>query len=167
MTKLRFSVALVKSGSESSLSEACDNPKDSKPEPVEREESIEQDDANKTIQKEVLDVPISNMSKRGSLTSAKSLHELKREPMMDEPSGNQDSKADNGEAKTTGEDAPGTSKGIRPSKSETSIIDSFVVIDNEYARRKNNANVLREGKISIFSRIFRSHNGWGSMVYNI
>lgn len=87
------------------------------------------------------------MSKRGSLTSAKSLHELKREPLPDEPSGNQASKADN-ESKATGDEASSSSKGIRPSKSETSIIDSFVVVENEYARRKNNANALREGKIS-------------------
>lgn len=87
------------------------------------------------------------MSKRGSLTSAKSLHELKREPLIDEPSGNQDVKADNSDSKTANDDAPGNSKGIRPSKSETSIIDSFVVVENEYARRKNNANTLREGKL--------------------
>lgn len=89
-----------------------------------------------------------NMSKRGSLTSAKSLHELKREPLMDEPSGNQDANTDAAEGKGAGDEAASSSKGIRPSKSETSIIDSFVVVENEYARRKNNANVLREGKFS-------------------
>lgn len=140
-------LGLVKSGSESSISEACDNTTDSKQKSVDQDEPTVKDEANKTIRKEILDVPISNMSKRGSLTSAKSLHELKREPLMDEPSGNQDSEADNGEAKTANEDGPGTSKGIRPSKSETSIIDSFVVIENEYARRRNNSNVLREGMI--------------------
>lgn len=88
-----------------------------------------------------------NMSKRGSLTSAKSLHELKRDAMLDEPSGSQDTKTDNSDGGGTGDDAAaaGSSKGIRPSKSETSIIDSFVVVESEYARRKNNANVLREG----------------------
>lgn len=91
------------------------------------------------------------MSKRGSLTSAKSLHELKRDPMLDEPSSSQDSKGDNGDAKITSDEGTGTSKGIRPSKSETSIIDSFVVIESEYARRKNNANALREGN---FGKIF-------------
>lgn len=134
----------MKSGSESSISEACDNTKNAQPE---RNESTEKDDAPKTIRKEILELPATNMSKRGSLTSAKSLHELKREPMIDEPSGNVDAKAEDGQTKATGDDAPSTSKGIRPSKSETSIIDSFVVVENEYARRKNNANFLREGKL--------------------
>lgn len=92
------------------------------------------------------------MSKRGSLTSAKSLHELKREPMIDEPSGNQDSKPDSIDSKTACDDASTSTKGIRPSKSETSIIDSFVVVENEYARRKNNANTLREGKKMSFRK---------------
>lgn len=150
---------LAKSGSESSISEACDNDekvKNAQSEAVERGESTEKDDATKTIRKEILEVPMGNMSKRGSLTSAKSLHELKREPLIDEPSGNQDPKADSGEAKKGGDDAPSTSKGIRPSKSETSIIDSFVVVENEYARRKNNANLLREG--SAFGTFISSAN---------
>lgn len=137
---------MVKSGSESSISEACDNVKNAQSETVARGESIEKDDPTKTIRKEVLEIPATNMSKRGSLTSAKSLHELKREPMIDEKSGNADSKTEDGETKAAGDDGPSTSKGIRPSKSETSIIDSFVVVENEYARRKNNANFLREGR---------------------
>lgn len=141
---------MAKSGSESSISDACDNTKNSKRQSVEGDEGpTEKDDTSKTIRKEILEIPIANMSKRGSLTSAKSLHELKREPMMDDALGNPDSMADCGEAKNTGDDVPSTSKGIRPSKSETSIIDSFVVVDNEYARRKNNANVLREGKLNL------------------
>lgn len=139
-------IGLVKSGSESSISEACDNSKNTQSKSVEKVETTEKEDATKTIRKEILDIPISNMSKRGSLTSAKSLHELKREPMMDEPSGNQDIQTDKGEAKPNNDDAPSNAKGIRPSKSETSIIDSFVVVENEYTRRKNNANFLREGK---------------------
>lgn len=135
----------MKSGSESSISEACDNTKNPQPEPTECDESADKEDATKTIRKEILDIPVENMSKRGSLTSAKSLHELKREPMLDEPSGSQDAKADTGEGGNAGDDVSSSSKGIRPSKSETSIIDSFVVVENEY-RRKNNANVLREGE---------------------
>lgn len=135
----------MKSGSESSISETCDSTKKPQAESVERDGTAEKEDAAKTIRKEILDIPIENMSKRGSLTSAKSLHELKREPMLDEPSGNQDTKADSGDGGVAGDDASGSSKGIRPSKSETSIIDSFVVVESEYARRKNNANVLREG----------------------
>lgn len=138
-------LALVKSGSESSISEACDNIKNPQNESTERDESAEKEETTKTIRKEILDVPVENMSKRGSLTSAKSLHELKREAMPDEPSGSQDTKVDSVEGGVAGDDASGSSKGIRPSKSETSIIDSFVVVESEYARRKNNANVLREG----------------------
>lgn len=149
--------ALVKSGSESSISEACDNTKaNSQPETaaaVERAESTEKDDTTKTIRKEILDVPITNMSKRGSLTSAKSLHELKREPMIDEPSANPDA-VDKSDAKAADDAATGSSKGIRPSKSETSIIDSFVVVENEYTRRKNNANYLRDGKFPVIHSIY-------------
>lgn len=83
------------------------------------------------------------MSKRGSLTSAKSLHELKRaEPLMDEPSGSVEAKGELSESKAH-DDTAGSTKGIRPSKSETSIIDSFVVVENDYSKRKQ--NVLREG----------------------
>lgn len=139
----------MKSGSESSISEACDNTKNPPTESIERDGSTEKEDAAKTIRKEILDVPMENMSKRGSLTSAKSLHELKRDAMLDEPSGSQDTKTDSGEGGGAGDDASGSSKGIRPSKSETSIIDSFVVVESEYTRRKNNANVLREGMESI------------------
>lgn len=135
----------MKSGSESSISEACESIKNSQHESTECDESAEKVDATKTIRKEILDAPIENMSKRGSLTSAKSLHELKREPMLDEPSGNQDIKTESAESGNAADDVSSSSKGIRPSKSETSIIDSFVVVENEYARRKNNANVLREG----------------------
>lgn len=40
-------------------------------------------------------------------------------------------------------------RGIRPSKSDTSITDSFVVVDSEYGGKKKgqgNQNILREGK---------------------
>lgn len=83
---------------------------------------------------------MSSSAKRGSLTSAKSLHELKRD-VIDECSSSdqQQSNADNSESKI--DEASGKSKGIRPSKSETSIIDSFVFVE-----KKLNANYLREGK---------------------
>lgn len=147
---------MAKSGSESSISEACDNIKNAQQELVERVESTEKDETTKTIRKEILEIPIANMSKRGSLTSAKSLHELKREPMIDEPSGNPE-KADNPDTKITDEASTST-KGIRPSKSETSIIDSFVVVENEYARRKNNANCLRDGKPPICHKKYQKQN---------
>lgn len=140
-----LSIALTKSGSESSISEACDDSvkETSKRFEAEREDCSDKDD-NSTIRKDVLDVPLANMSKRGSLTSAKSLHELKREPVLESIDSSADSPTDknvNGSA-----DDPATTKGIRPSKSETSITDSFVVIDGEYSKRKHCQNYLRKGK---------------------
>lgn len=111
---------------------------------AEREDCSDKDEST-TLRKDVLDVPLANMSKRGSLTSAKSLHELKREQVPESI----DSSADAGAEKTAsgnGDDATTTTKGIRPSKSETSITDSFVVIDGEYSKRKHCQNYLREGK---------------------
>lgn len=79
-----------------------------------------------------------NAAKRGSLTSAKSLHELKRDA-MDERSGGQAVAGTSADVRN--EEVGGKPKGIRPSKSETSIIESFVVVE-----KRNNANYLREGK---------------------
>lgn len=115
-----------------------------------QETSIENDEnrSNSTVRKEVLEIPKTNiMNKRGSLTSAKSLHELKREPLIDETTSTLDKDGSN-DSKNTGDEASSSSaKGIRPSKSETSIIDSFVVVgDNEYGKKKS-ANALREGNI--------------------
>lgn len=91
---------------------------------------------------EALDVPKANMGKRGSLTSAKSLHELKHEPAVET------NKTDNGEDGNKSTHPEG--KGIRPSKSDTSLTESFVVIDNEYSKRKHCPNVLREGKSIVY-----------------
>lgn len=88
---------------------------------------------------EALEVPKANMSKRGSLTSAKSLHELKHETEKS----NRDIGLDGNKADEEGGCA---TKGIRPSKSDTSLTESFVVIDNEYNKRKYQ-NVLREGNM--------------------
>lgn len=110
--------------------------------------SNEKDEDQSKARKEVLEIPKTNiMNKRGSLTSAKSLHELKREPLIDEITSTLDTDGSN-DSKNTGDEASTSSaKGIRPSKSETSIIDSFVVVgDNEYGKKKG-ANALREGNI--------------------
>lgn len=88
------------------------------------------------------------MSKRGSLTSAKSLHELKHET---EPQIKRKDEIEDG--KSSHVEEPTCTKGIRPSKSETSITDSFVVIDNEYNKRKNHCH-LREGN-SIKKKIIK------------
>lgn len=113
-------------------------------EPTEQEYSNEnvEDRSKSAERKEVLEIPKTNiMNKRGSLTSAKSLHELKREPLIDDTTSTleTDGKHKGDEASTS------NAKGIRPSKSETSIIDSFVVVgENEYGKKKS-ANALREG----------------------
>lgn len=145
---------MAKSGSESSISEACDDSvkETSKRFEAEREDCSDKDE-NSITRKDVLDVPMANMSKRGSLTSAKSLHELKREPLLESI----DSSADSSTDKNTvgnGDDAT-TTKGIRPSKSETSITDSFVVIDGEYSKRKHCQNYLREGKQRFRKQLIR------------
>lgn len=123
---------------------------------AEREDCSDKDD-NSTIRKDALDVPLANMSKRGSLTSAKSLHELKREqvPESIDSSGNGGtdkiiSGGGSDDATTT------TTKGIRPSKSETSITDSFVVIDGEYSKRKHCQNYLREGESSVSNSLLEN-----------
>lgn len=140
------SVALAKSGSESSISEACDSIKEtSKRFEAEREQCSDKED-HAALLKDVLDLPKTGMSKRGSLTSAKSLHELKHEATIDTSS-----TEESGSSSMKPEEVP--PKGIRPSKSETSITDSFVVIDNEYGKRKGHGH-LREGKIH--EEIFKS-----------
>lgn len=134
---------MTKSGSESSLSETCDKQESQKQsnEPECKDSiAIDKGESTKVVQKDILDVPISNSAKRGSLTSAKSLHELKRD-VIDEcsSSDHQQSKTDKSEPKS--DETSGKSKGIRPSKSETSIIDSFVFVE-----KKLNSNYLREGE---------------------
>lgn len=150
---------LQKSGSESSISEACDSVKETS----KRFESERDDcsDKEETVDPKLsagneLDVPKCSMSKRGSLTSAKSLHELKHEPSVDKEKKtrcsahneincptcksetvSRDNSADNDDAVK--------GRGIRPSKSDTSLTDSFVVVDNEYNKKKNQ-NQLRDGK---------------------
>lgn len=101
--------------------------------------------------KEVLEIPKTIMSKRGSLTSAKSLHERLDEKM------DQDGKGGLNDGKNQGDEASTSAKGIRPSKSETSIIDSFVVVENEYGKKKS-ANALREGKFL--------HSKWICLRFN-
>lgn len=132
--------ALAKSGSESSLSEACDKDEPLHQQAVDIDSKIaKKDEPPMTIRKDMLDIPIPNAAKRGSLTSAKSLHELKRDA-IEEPTSSQAVPGENSDANN--EETAGKPKGIRPSKSETSIIESFVVVE-----RRNNANYLREGEL--------------------
>lgn len=134
-------LAINKSGSESSISENCDSMKETiKSFEAERDEISDKGD--ETAKMEALEVPKANMSKRGSLTSAKSLHELKHDSSINNKAAdNDDTSKPAGIEKEV--------KGIRPSKSDTSLTDSFVVVDNEYNKRKHCPNVLREGSLSI------------------
>ena len=93
-----------------------------------------------TLRKDALEIPTMNMSKRGSLTSAKSLHELKHDA-----STRRDDSVDSKLKPRKEDESSVTAKGIRPSKSDTSLTESFVVIDAEYNKR-NGHNALREGK---------------------
>lgn len=150
---------LQKSGSESSISEACDSVKET----TKRFESERDDcsDKEETVKAQSatgseLEVPKCAMGKRGSLTSAKSLHELKHEPSIDKEKKNQRCSAHNeinedcakcksDVSRAADDDETVKGRGIRPSKSDTSLTDSFVVIDSEYNKKKNQ-NLLRDGK---------------------
>lgn len=132
---------MVKSGSESSISETCDSIKETINRAENEREGVGKTNEATTV-KEALEVPKANMGKRGSLTSAKSLHELKHEAAIDP---NKRDDKDDGNKSTATE-----SKGIRPSKSDTSLTESFVVIDSEYSKRKHCPNVLREGISQLF-----------------
>lgn len=111
------------------------------------------------------------MSKRGSLTSAKSLHEFKHEQEKPPVSSNSTPKTRCSSHKTiepgcpicaaspaanaspkknfSEDDASNKGRGIRPSKSDTSLTESFVVVDGEYNKKKYQ-NSLREGKFYFF-----------------
>lgn len=128
---------LAKSGSESSISETCDSVKGAKKSYESERNEIENVDKTEDVTiKEALEVPKANMGKRGSLTSAKSLHELKHEASS--------SKKDDHDVMKKASSVDKEVKGIRPSKSDTSLTETFVVIDNEYNKRKCQ-NFLREG----------------------
>lgn len=90
------------------------------------------------------------MAKRGSLTSAKSLHELKQDRgSIDDMDKNKSKDYDCGTCDDTITQIESTSAksiGLRPSKSDTSITDSFVVVDKEY-NKKTGQHSLRTGKV--------------------
>lgn len=152
---------LQKSGSESSISEACDSVKETtKRFESERDDCSDKDETfePKTSTVNELEIPKCAMSKRGSLTSAKSLHELKHEPSVDKEKKsrcsnhneiNENCTKCKSESVSRGtgadDDEAVKGRGIRPSKSDTSLTDSFVVIDSEYNKKKNQ-NLLRDGE---------------------
>lgn len=170
-------LVLNKSGSESSISEACDSVKEtSKRFEAERDDCSDNAEETKESRKKLettnneLELPRDLMSKRGSLTSAKSLHEFKHESIERNTATVNASKITTKKTrcsshKTIDSNCPACSnnvapspkktfseddvlnkgRGIRPSKSDTSLTDTFVVVDNEYNKKKN-LNSLREGK---------------------
>lgn len=150
---------LLKSGSESSISEACDSVKESS-----KRYETEKDECSDNEKPIPITTTEIKSERKPSLVSAKSFHEFKDESKK--------TKADeerkllikircNSNIETEDDlNAVGTSKGdhheedgnkgrgIRPSKSDTSLTDSFVVVDSEYGGRKKgqgNQNILREG----------------------
>ena len=152
---LNDSLALAKSGSESSISEACDSIKESKKQ-YEDEKDECSDREDQTRGKNLLSVE-SKMNTAKSMTQLKDIrsniklrndgirrHEAKLrsvshiEQSMDDPD-------DFEEIPTTSE------KGIRPSKSDTSLTESFVMIDNDGVgggrRLSNKQNILRDGEL--------------------
>lgn len=102
--------------------------------------------------KNELELPRDLMTKRGSLTSAKSLHEFKRpaddaDDALSSQSGTKAKQRISPAAiKNYSEDEITTKRGIRPSKSDTSLTESFVVVDADYGQKKN-MNSLRDGEL--------------------
>ncbi|CAG9799140.1 unnamed protein product [Chironomus riparius] len=155
---------LAKSGSESSLSEACDSIKESKKQyEVEKDECS--DPENQSRESNLLSVE-SKMNTAKSMTQLKDIscniklrndgirrHEAKLrsvshiEQSVDDPD--------------DFEEIPSSSeKGIRPSKSDTSLTESFVMIDNDGGgggrRFSNKQNILRAGFKWQKQLVFRS-----------
>ncbi|KAL7045562.1 hypothetical protein ACKWTF_002261 [Chironomus riparius] len=149
---------LAKSGSESSLSEACDSIKESKKQyEVEKDECS--DPENQSRESNLLSVE-SKMNTAKSMTQLKDIgcniklrndgirrHEAKLrsvshiEQSVDDPD--------------DFEEIPSSSeKGIRPSKSDTSLTESFVMIDNDGGgggrRFSNKQNILRAGELQYY-----------------
>lgn len=141
--------ALAKSGSESSISEACDNIKESqKRYEDEKEECSDKEDGDNK----------NNLGDKMSMSSTKSMSQLKdstevrrrssagrREVKLRSVSHIEQASEDNDGFENI---ACGGEKGIRPSKSDTSLTDSFVMIDNDGggSKKNNSINMLRDGE---------------------
>lgn len=156
-------VGLAKSGSESSLSEACDSIKESKKQ-YEDEKDECSDTENQPREKNLL-LAESKMNTAKSMTQLKDIstniklrndgirrHEAKLrsvshiEQSVDDPD--------------DFEEIPSTSeKGIRPSKSDTSLTESFVMIDNDGGgggrRLSNKQNILRDGEFRYSTKFYK------------
>lgn len=157
-----FHAALAKSGSESSISEACDSVKESKKQfEDEKEECSDKEEQTQSKTQLTIDNKI-------SMSSAKSMTQLKdagdgvvrrtadgrrRDSKLRSVSHIEQTVDDSDDF----EDVAGAvEKGIRPSKSDTSLTESFVMIDNDGGGRRlsNKQNVLRDGEWALFVAIF-------------
>lgn len=150
--------ALAKSGSESSISEACDSVKESKKQFEDEKDECSDKDEPKISKNQL------SLDNKASISSAKSMTQLK-----DAGEGVKRRNTDGirrREAKLrsvshieqTVDDSDGfedvacaSEKGIRPSKSDTSLTESFVMIDNDGGGRRlsNKQNILRDGEWNV------------------
>ncbi len=151
------SASFAKSGSESSISEACDSLKESRKQYEDEKEECS-DKEEKTSGKNLLSVDSkTNMSSAKSMTQLKNVGDVvrrhtgeslrKREAKLKSVSHIEQSLDDSDDF----EDIT-SEKGIRPSKSDTSLTESFVMIDKDGGggsggrRLSNKQNVLRDGE---------------------
>ena len=146
-----FYSALAKSGSESSISEACDSVKESKKQfEDEKEECSDKEEAQSS--KNLLTI-----DNKSNMSSAKSMTQLKENSDgVKRRNGRRESKLRSvSHIEQTVDDSDGfediacpPEKGIRPSKSDTSLTESFVMIDNDGGGRRlsNKQNILRDGE---------------------
>lgn len=149
-SKPSHSPALAKSGSESSISEACDSVKESKKQfEDEKEECSDKEEAAASKNQLTID-------NKSSMSSAKSMTQLKEAGEgVKRRGGRRESKLRSVSHIEQTDDSDGfedvasaSEKGIRPSKSDTSLTESFVMIDNDGGGRRlsNKQNILRDGE---------------------
>lgn len=148
---------LAKSGSESSISEACDSVKETKKQFEDEKEECSDGESKlePTTSKNVLTI-----DNKFGISSAKSMTQLKdagetsvkrrigarRESKLRSVSHIEKSVDDSDEFDDVPCERP--EKGIRPSKSDTSLTESFVMIDSDGSGRRlsNKQNILRDGE---------------------
>jgi hypothetical protein len=153
---------IAKSGSESSISEACDSIKESTKRFEEEKEECSDDEVIKEENK------LKPLDNKINISSAKSMSMLKDDApssitLVKRRDRRRDSKlrsvshiehsVDDSAAEDEMAEKMPSEKGIRPSKSDTSLTESFVVVDNDgdgIGRKKftNRQNILRNGERS-------------------
>jgi len=152
---------LVKSGSESSISEACDSSiketskryevekekdecSDNETVPVIKSDSVDSDSTEKLKLTASVQPP-----RKLSMVSAKSLHELKHDTETEQTK--KDSTVDSGNISSlvsptkmlkSDDDEVRSGRGIRPSKSDTSLTESFVIVDSEYTAGSTTSSAI-------------------------